>query len=177
MQFTKGLTIVFVYLATGAFAQSCNQGGTPYSCSDASIACLSVQTGDITLGGQTAKQIGGFQTAAVFLTRAISSATRGNMQQLCMDLVNSCCNHGSGFGSKSTIAIQSDEQGKMSNCVERRQGSHAVEFSWNARDVLFQGLGEAKIEFLQDGEIDRHYDSVQPGYAERTLVVSSYCTS
>jgi hypothetical protein len=41
-----------------------------FSCSDAQIACNSVtQNDDVTLAnGQTAKQIGGFGTAAVWLT-------------------------------------------------------------------------------------------------------------
>ncbi|TDL23340.1 hypothetical protein BD410DRAFT_178798 [Rickenella mellea] len=113
MRFNQILTVSFIYLATGAFAQQCNQGGGFFSCSDAQTACNSVTTGTIKLGNQeTARQIGGFGSAQVWLTRAKTSATNGNMHDLCVDIFNSCC-AGQSFAQKSTIALQNGEQGSV----------------------------------------------------------------
>ena len=100
-----------VALATGTFAQApqCNQPSAFFSCSDASQACNSVTQNDISLSlGQTAKQIGGFGSAQVWLTRAASSTTEGNMNEVCFQIVAACCTGNT--GSKSTAPLPGDDQ-------------------------------------------------------------------
>ncbi|KLO15139.1 hypothetical protein SCHPADRAFT_282070 [Schizopora paradoxa] len=114
MQFSTIAAAALLSLASSAFADpQCNQGGSFFSCADAQTACNTVTQNPISFSaGATSKQIGGFGSAQVWLTRAASSKTTDNCNALCNQIVASCCPSG-GFGQKSTVALQAGEQGSV----------------------------------------------------------------
>ncbi|KLO04602.1 hypothetical protein SCHPADRAFT_749889 [Schizopora paradoxa] len=118
MQFTGVAISALLSLASRAVAEEqagllCNQGGSFFSCADAQTACNTVSQNPISFSpGATAKQIGGFGSAQVWLTRAASSKTTDNCNDLCNQILASCCS-GVTFAQKSTIPLMSGEQGSV----------------------------------------------------------------
>jgi len=117
MQFTVTnlSSLLVLALASGVFAATpqCNQGGSFFSCVDAQTACNGVSQNPINFpSGQTAMQIGDSGSAQVWLTRVASSKTTDDCNALCNQIVESCCPSG-GFGQKSTVALESGEQGSV----------------------------------------------------------------
>ncbi|TDL13514.1 hypothetical protein BD410DRAFT_797598 [Rickenella mellea] len=110
MQFTL-LTVAFVALASGVFAQQCSTDGDKIFCTDARAACATVQSTRIDVDG-TLRVIGASGSAQVVLTRAASSTTSEDMNALCNQIVDTCCASGDTM-TKSTIALQSTEQGSV----------------------------------------------------------------
>lgn len=113
----RSLLIFLLSLLISTIAQNvnCGSGGDnfPILCTDAQKACDTVQTKDVTLGaGETTKSIGGFGTAQVYLTRAKTSSTHGDLNALCNQIVSICC-----FGVKSInnsqAALQIGQQGSV----------------------------------------------------------------
>ncbi len=116
MLFSIETIVSLLALASGAFAATpqCNQGGAFFSCADAQTACNGVSQNPINFpSGQTAMQIGGSGSAQVWLTRVASSKTTDDCNALCNQIVDSCCANGDGTMEKSTIPLQSGEQGSV----------------------------------------------------------------
>ncbi|TDL22575.1 hypothetical protein BD410DRAFT_788392 [Rickenella mellea] len=119
MHFTKGLIIASGYLATNAFAQSvtCDAGAGPtFNCDDARSACDTISTDPTSFSGQGDQLIGFFGSAQVFLTKPTFNAITGNLQEQCLNLVNTCGCSGSGgvetIGA-SNILLQTPDQGSL----------------------------------------------------------------
>ncbi|TDL24290.1 hypothetical protein BD410DRAFT_116008 [Rickenella mellea] len=102
-----------IMLTTGTVAQQCNQGGSSFSCKDAQAACNTVKAIPIPFGlGETNKQIGVSGSVQVWLMRVASSGTEDNMNELCNEIIQSCCNDQSKM-QKSSIALQPGEEGSV----------------------------------------------------------------
>jgi len=114
MQFTVATALSLLALASGAFAATaeCTDDGSFFTCADAQTACDGVSPDPISFPfGATSMQIGGFNSAQVWLTRAASSKTTDNCNALCNQILESCC--AGEFGQKGTISLQSGEQGSV----------------------------------------------------------------
>jgi hypothetical protein len=102
-----------LFHARGQSPPTCNQGGGRFSCADADTACRGVTKNPVSLAlDVTNKNIGSHGEAVVYVTRARSSATDGDLQDLCLLIVSTCCPVGPDM-SKSTIPLPDDEQGSV----------------------------------------------------------------
>ena len=94
-------------------AAKCNEGGGLINCVDARNACAGVSPSVSfpASSGDTAKILKKSGSATVFLTRAKSSATQGDANALCLQIVDKCCTGAT--MSKSEIPLPAGEQGSI----------------------------------------------------------------
>jgi hypothetical protein len=91
----------------------CSQGSGTYKCSDAQTACNGVSRDNIGFPKfKGSLMVSEFGTAQVWLGRAITSASKGDMNALCNQIVATCCTGET--GTKSTVAFPAGEKGLVS---------------------------------------------------------------